>query len=735
MAISKNYVTDYGADDTGVTPSTALWTSFKPAAAGQDATLLFPDNGVGHNTYNLQQSGSGLNISWSKGTNSLAVTATGATLTGNVNPLGAVGFLDRGIADVNGVSARIRTVNSGATTVQLTAASAAAGYISRAVVGNWMCVTGFDTQGLFLSPFGVPPNHHFFDYVQITAVGTDTISFTPALTNFYSDQWPCFNEGDAFHVDSAGPASVFFMDSGWNGPVTFTGGTYNDSAQIGCGGRDFTITNGTGSNNSFLMSTNKSYRAYNTSTSALTEHDKLNDYVYIEGGSYGQWHCQSSSNRYLEFKNVSLTILNGSVKNTVLDGCTISGNVTIGPVSYGTGETFRCTNTSISGSISAATAVTSTLPSYVTMANGMLTVPITTPNDLLRIFVPDSFGRNLLFWGTNAARDTGTSKVLTVTSDVWPAIDNQTVVTNVTSTNGSPSITISTDTFTAGDVGKVILIPGAATPSTLRTVITAVAAFSAGTQVITVGDNATVSQTATSRTLQWGTCNIYVQTDDTGGFPASKLISGYTSIRVRSTPVRSVYFENCTGTEQAVDLSQASARNRPYASYTKRTYTGQMPTAASGGNRLSAAGAVAGTGSNVEMIGFIQSLKINIITPYTGTGVPGALTAGLAQFGINLNVNGTSTGFDPRINVKIAGERVFTPGVTPAGLQSGDTLPTLPSGSWIRGGIDPVLSTSVTSEYLADNTKGPVFTIEMTTDQGFSTGPIAVAPLRLRLHT
>jgi hypothetical protein len=732
VAISKNYVTDYGGDDTGVTPSSALWTDFRSDALGEDATLLFPDNGPGHNTYLLDSVGGGLNISWSKGTNSLVVNATGATLTGDVI-LGAVGFLDRGIDQPDGVSARIMSVNAGATQVQLTAASAA--YISRATVGNWMCVNGFDVQGIFLSAYGVPPNAHFFDYVQITAVGTDTIDFTPPLQYSYSDQWPCFNKGDAFGPDNGGPASVFFMDSGWNGPVTVNGGTFNSSNQIGCGGRDFTINGGDADSNSLLMSTNKSYRAINhtTSSGASTEYDKLNDYVYIEGGSYGSWHCQSSSNRYNELRDATFANLNGTVKNTVVDGCTITSTALLGPAAYGIGETFTARNTSFGGSINAQGAIDTNLPAYMTnnvggwgMANGVITMPISTNNDIIRMMVPDPYGRNIFFWGSNLGLDSGSSRVLSVTADAWPGTDNQTATTNITISSGSPILQTSASIFTSADVGRVMVITNVG-----GTMKSAIIQYDSATQV-RLADNFATNLTAQSRSLQWGTCNIRVQTNETGSWPSSKLLSGYSTIRLRSRGLRTVSFENCTGTEQAVDLSQAAARNKPFGSYTKREYTGQMPTAGSSGNRISAAGAVAGTGSRVPMTGFITSLKINVITPYTG--VQGTLTAGLAQFGINLNVNGTSTGFNPRINVREPGERVFTPGVAATGGQSGDTLPTLSADAWILNGFDPVLSTNVTTEYLGDTGVGPVFTIEMITDQGGSTGPIAVTPLRMRLR-
>lgn len=740
MAITKDFVADYGADNTGVASvTTKLYTNLKTDMQGQDVNLTFPAGSYNNATFG------GDGGSWINGALDLNVTATGATLFGDggvflsTSHLAQIGIdassqTPAGFTTAGGKSARIQTVNAGATSVTLTAASAAAGHISRFSVGQWMMVCGLAIQSIFLGSYGFPPNFQWHDFVKITNITGDTITFDRALTSYYSSAWPEMNRGTEFEVDSGGPATIFALSPFWAGNTTFNGGTYTNGNLINCYRENFTMNGGTSSGFPIYPSVQRSWSAINhTATAALVEHDKLVDLVTIQGGEYSQWKCQSSSTKLLQMDGVTIGSggINGTPRNTTVNNCTISGPIVMGPVSYGAGETFRCTNTSISGSISSASAVGGALPSYVTMANGIITIPISTTNDVVRVFVPDAYGRNVFFWQTNTTNTTGTSKVLGITSDVWPAADNQTATTNVTINASSNVLQVSSSIFAADDVGKVIVVPNGHSSSTYKGVITQ---YNSANEVL-VGDNFTNTLAASSKTIQWGTCNIYVQTNDTGGFPSSKLISGYSFIRVRSNGVRSVYFENCTGSEQAVDLSQVGAQNKPYASYTKRTYTGQMPTAASSGNRLSAAGAVAGTGSKVQMIGTITSLKINVITPYTGSGVPGALTAGIAQFGVSLNVNGTSTGFNPRINVKIAGERVFTPGVAATGGQSGDTLPTLPAGAWINNGFDPVLSTNITSEYLADTGVGPVFTIEMITDQGISTGPTAVVPLRMRLRS
>ena len=727
MAITKDIVADYGADNTGVADvGPEFYTDFKADAAGQDATLTVPAG-----TYNFNSRPGG--FFWAEGMTSLVVNATGSTWTsaGASGPiLGSSHMAQAGINAVGGKSARLRTVSAGATQVRLTAQSASDGHISRAVVGSWMCIASFDIQGLFLSAYGWPPNAHFIDFVQITSVGADTIDFTPALRYTHSDQYPMLNAGSAFEGDSGGPATAYFLSPNWGNIKVFNGGTYDNTNLIHCEGLDFTMNGGVSSNLPIYPSVNKIWRANNhvISSGALMEVDKFVDEVYVDGGTYAQWHNQSSSVRYTSLKNASFTSINGTGKETVVDTCVVSGGINIGPTSQGTGETFICRDTSIGGGI--AGGISSQGPSDLgvqqyqcTMTNGVLKIPLSSGTGFMTIFPPDPAGRNVVFW-TSEGRSVSSFQVKSVTADSWPAADNQSSTPNVTITNGSNILQVSTSIFQASDVGKVIIVDsGRSSTLQMRSVITQ---FDNAGQV-RIAENFTNSLSAVAKTVQWGTFNAYIQTSEPGGFP-STIPAGTTKIGFRVPPARMVYFENCTGTEQAVDLSQAAARNRPLNSYTKRQYS-SLPTASSTGLRLSAAGALAGTGSVVPMFGFIQSIKFNVTKAYTGA--QGTLNAGLGQFFVNLYIAGVQNQYNPRINVKVVGERVITPsGVT--GAQTGDQ--NLSFGSvpaWIDAGFSPVLSANINAESAS---VWPEFTIEMITDQGFSTGPIAVAPLRLRLR-
>lgn len=709
MTITKNIVTDYGADNTGATSAhTAFYTGLKTDMAGQDCILTIPAG-----TYKFDSTPG---TWWATGMTSLVATATGATLTrgsGSGPVLGARNFQTATLGSVSGKSARIRSVNAGATTVRLTAASAAAGYISRATVGQWMMVAGYDIQGLFQTVYGFPLNFHFIDYVQITAVGTDTITFTPALQNFYSDQWPCFN-ADSASDDPGGPATVYFMHPDFGCSSTFIDGTYYQTDLIKCEGLNFTMNGGTTTNYPIYPSLNKYWTAINhdASAAALVEVDKLVDTATFQGGSWSQIHTQSSSVLNMNISGTTISgPLNGTARNTTVSNSTIGTNLIIGPTAYGRADTFVCRNTTITGG-GVTGGLTTSGPSsegyqaFASMSNGVITIPMWVGADaVFKVFPPDPWGRNVIFWTGNGGRSIGSFQVLSVTSDTWPAADNQSSTVNITTTSSSKNIDVFSNIFTSSDVGKTIIVPGAGSPSTLRTHITAVGSWDGTKQTITVYTAASASMTASSRTLQWGTSNVYIHTNQTGGFPSASL---YTTLGIRVPPARSLYFSNCTGSALITDdLCATLAQGKPLWSYSKRTYDG-------------ATGIVSSEGPAIQMHGTITSLKFNVITPYTGAGT---LSVGLsAADNLPVVIGGAGTTFTPRVNLKIAGERVITLGST-TGTQSGDTNLTMNSAVWIGTTYSAGMSRNISAE---SSSLWPSFTIEMITDQGFSTGPTAV---------
>lgn len=197
----------------------------------------------------------------------------------------------------------------------------------------------------------------------------------------------------------------------------------------------------------------------------------------------------------------------------------------------------------------------------------------------------------------------------------------------------------------------------------------------------------------------------------TGGWPAVPR-SGGTILKIGPHPCPILRLQNVTGCADAVDFSQAGAYGKPYASYSKRSYTGNTLTSPAG----------------VPMWGVIQRVDIRVTTASTRSG---ALTLKpFGQFhasGLDAPGNTAATTWDPTFNLKFPGTRTLIPGSGWSGLQSGD-IATDPGLLWLDDLQTPFCSTDISGE--ASGT-WPVVEIEVATDQKLLR---YVVPLSLRLH-
>jgi hypothetical protein len=194
--------------------------------------------------------------------------------------------------------------------------------------------------------------------------------------------------------------------------------------------------------------------------------------------------------------------------------------------------------------------------------------------------------------------------------------------------------------------------------------------------------------------------NTYIQTSLAGGFP-SLPTNSTNGLSIYGHPAPKFTCTNCTGSADAVDLAQAPA-GVPIFSYSKRTFTGnQLP--------VWAGGAL----SYARIWGAIVSVKINVTKPYTGARATLTLNA-LGPYGIPaISADGSQTGLNPAINLKIAGERVIFPSSV-VGTQSGDII-SAPGPMWFEMGYAPTVSADISGE---SPSVWPTVTIEITTDQG-----------------
>lgn len=628
--------------------------------------------------------------------------------------LGGLSVAQKGLTATTsggGKSARIETAYAGATTVTLTSTSFGAGYISRFTVGGCMMIGGLDLQGLWQAPFGFPQNVHYFEFVLITAIntGTGVITFTSfntgaGLQNTYKSTWPLYNSGSEFEIDAGGPATIWMLDSSWNCVQEVRDITLDTITQIGDSGRSTSVRNVNIQQSGQLgaiPSGNYSWSAINTDYTGCTmEVDKLITTMNMDTVTMSLLKFQSSSTDYLIADNLTITnALQGTPKNTIISNSNLNA-LNIGASDYGASDTVVCTDSVISA-ITAQGINQGITGAHYTMSNGIISFPSSAETGLKKaasIFVPGHY----CFW-VGTYENMGSFKILDVTQDPWPGADYQTTSTALTISSGSPNLGTSGAIFVAGDVGKIISAPGAGTSGGVL-----------WAQIITVTDsqnvildtNASTSLSAATKTIEWGTSNVHVQTNLTGGLPSLPGLSN-----IRTFPATAVTFSNCTGCNEAVSLSSAPA-GKPLWSYSKYTYS--SPT-----YPMTAAVNLA----TQKIWGRLVSLKINVITPYGGAG-SGTLNAA-GQFQCQtIKADNTAFNYVPVINLKIAGERVITPsGVT--GTQSGDSSLSVPEAVWFTNSLIPRINQDLSSS-------PPVFTIEIITDQGIMAN---VAPLRLRLHS
>jgi hypothetical protein len=194
--------------------------------------------------------------------------------------------------------------------------------------------------------------------------------------------------------------------------------------------------------------------------------------------------------------------------------------------------------------------------------------------------------------------------------------------------------------------------------------------------------------------------NTYIYTSLAGGFPALPR-NRTTGLSIYGHPSPQFTCSNCTGGIDAMDLAQAPA-GAPLYSYSKRTFTGSNLPLYLGQNLTLA-----------HIWGSIVSIKINVVTPYTGVQPALSLNA-LAPYGIAaIASNQTSVAYNPVIDLKVSGERQIFPSSL-VGIKTTDAV-SLPGSLWLENAYSPTISADISNE---PPSVWPTVTIEIVTDQG-----------------
>lgn len=670
----------------------------------------------------------GLSNAFTNGINNLIVEGTGATLNG-VNGsgffLGTSGVCQAGLASDSGCSARLQTVSAGSSTVTLTAASLSAGYISRFVANQWVMIGGLDIQNTFQSPYGYPPNQTYFEWRQITNVneGTGVITLDRPLTNSYLSTWPNYNAGNNFEADSGGPATIWTVGGSvasgrntWNTTIEYRGLTISNTQITYSLGRNITYRNVTWTGSYCgIPSQNEAWTVIDSDMSTCTmEVDKLIGTMTLDNVAINQVQFQSNSTNSLVTRNgTTITSLVGTAKSAAMTDTSIVG-FTPGSYGYGNGAgplvCTRCDITTLN-LVNAGVGDFGSSPWPYTMAGGVISLPIGADLGAGR---PDRWASPIdlvMPFSTGTYASIGNFKILGVSGGTWPAVDNQTLSTTITIANGSTNLNVPSGPFVSGDVGKTISVGGAAGISAPTPLLGWITAF-VDAQNVTLAYPATRAVSAATQTIQWGTANVAIQTNQAGGFPSTASLGGGTVTFTRNGRENALGAQRftcdaCTGDAAlvAMNIQQGATPLAPMATYSKRTYA---PTSAQG-----SLGSMWG-------IGKLVSLTIDVTQAYSGAGA--ATLQPTAQFSQTLVKQGTMAPFTwaPVINLKQTGVRVITPlGVTcdsVPGPCSGDTINSTDgypgdANSWSAVGISPFMGST-----LGVGTQ-PQFSITIQTDQ------------------
>jgi len=328
-----------------------------------------------------------------------------------------------------------------------------------------------------------------------------------------------------------------------------------------------------------------------------------------------------------------------------------------------------------------------------------------------RYFVPGA----TVFYGANGTNPPisfaccetfGSFQVGTMTADPWPALDNQTLTTTVNITSGTKALNVPSAPFVSGDVGKSIIVSGAGSGGgDLRTFITA---FTSTTDVTLF--NAASTSVSSSKTIQWGTSNTYIQTNQSGGFPSLAGLST-NPILMKALSSANITCDVCNAGQPttdgyAISVQAGATPAKPLGSYLKRQY---VPTSAQGNLTV------------MPNRGVFKSLTIDVTVAATSAGAVTLNPGGAFHwFMIDQNtfsapVSADWLPVDLSINLKQTGTRVITPsGVTcngSAGACSGDVVnrPANLATMWIPSG-------SMTPYMGSTHTSAPTFTITLQTD-------------------
>lgn len=220
---------------------------------------------------------------------------------------------------------------------------------SRYSVGQVVQLAGIDLQGL-----GFPHNPHYFEWLTVAEVDSDSgsptygrVTFTTPLQNSYLSTWPLYNGGSAFEIDCGGPATLYAIRPEFDATHVYNDFTFVQQGQSSASGRNIELNRvkAVGPGGIFPTVT-ETWAANDCDFSACTiEVDKIATSVTFHNTNVNVLQVQSSSVDLLTISGTShIQIALGSPKELVVTAGVTIEQQSFGPTTYG-----RCDEISLAG--------------------------------------------------------------------------------------------------------------------------------------------------------------------------------------------------------------------------------------------------------------------------------------------------------------------------------------------------------------------------------------------------
>jgi hypothetical protein len=317
----QNIVTDWSAPTNGSSDARPAFLAFRDwaVALGTPVRLTLPAH-----TYMFHEGTGDLDIFG--GIPRLLVLGAGATLTENLGTPGAITFRLGGLGGViedNGeTSAPIETVAAGASSVTLVSIGDA-GLFS---AGDWVMVSALDLQGA-----GYPPNPQYFEYIEVSSVVGDVISFTSTLQRGYKSDFPVYDATSSL----GGPATIYALNQEWNIVHEYRGFDVAQEGQTYSNGRSITLNGvSTSGAEGIIPTQNKLWRAVDCEFAAHIEADKMVERLVMDNTTLDTMQFQSASIASFEADGITAAAINGTPLATVISNSTIDA-LNLGATGYG----------------------------------------------------------------------------------------------------------------------------------------------------------------------------------------------------------------------------------------------------------------------------------------------------------------------------------------------------------------------------------------------------------------